>query len=278
MSTVSNKISFGAIDTNVENRLGFKPDATINGGLCIAKILSVELNEHDVPKQDDEGVPSSWEFAGLKTFSLDITYMQVANNPKDKSERFIVQRETIPSTNKKNGEAIDVKTWSNLTMGMFGRLQHIVNAMDKGGLVPKSKAIGAIDVSYEDSAEIRLSKFKKVLEHFYVQITGLPVVVKEGTEVGKPKYDGIQFWLKVIADATRGTFYVVPAFVGKGFIEVKKAGETPTLELAPSDVITLSKAVKKGAKADMNYSDADASGVQGGAKSAADVLKDLGIS
>jgi len=278
MSTVSNKISFGAIDTNVENRLGFKPDATINGGLCISKILSVELVENEVPKQDEEGVPSSWEFAGLKTTNLVIIYQQINTNSKDKSERVIVQRETIPSTNKKNGEAMTIKTWSDLTMSMFGRLQHIVNAMDKGGLVPKSKAIGAIDVSYEDSAEIRLSKFKKVLEHFYVQITGLPVVVKEGTEVGKPKYDGIQFWLKVIADATRGTFYVVPAFVGKGFIEVKKAGETPTLELAPSDVITLSKAVKKGAKADMNYSDADASGAQGGAKSAADVLKDLGIS
>ena len=122
MSTVSNKISFGAIDTNVENRLGFKPDATINGGLCISKILSVELVENEVPKQDEEGVPSSWEFAGLKTTNLVIIYQQINTNSKDKSERVIVQRETIPSTNKKNGEAMTIKTWSDLTMSMFGIL------------------------------------------------------------------------------------------------------------------------------------------------------------
>ena len=273
-------ISFGALDTNVESRLGFKPEATIDNGICLGKIISVELKEHDVPKLDDQGVPSAWEFAGLKTTSIEITYKQINKVSTDMSERFITQRETIVSAGKKDGSAVTVDNWTNMILNQFERLQHIANVLDKGMIKPLSKKIGAVDLKYDDSAEIRISKMKKLYEHFYTQITGLPVKVAEGAEAGVPRFTNVPLWIKVIAESTKGTYYVIPNYVGKGFLEVVKTGLPTYLELAASETIELSKSTKQekgAAKPDLNYTDKDA--VQGSntPKSAADVLKGLNI-
>jgi len=277
----SGVINFGDLDTNVESRLGFKPDENVNGGICMGEIVSVKLTEHDIPKQDETGTPSAWEFAGLKTISLDIEYKQANNITTDKSERFVVQRETIVSAGTKDGGKLEMSSWADMTMNQFKRLQHIANTLDNGKLSPLSKKLGAIDYKYEDTPEVRISKMKKIFEHFYTQITGLPVKPKEGEEVGKPRFEKVAMWIKVVRDGRNGTYYVIPAFIGKGFLEVMKKGEPTYLELAASESIELLKNTKgtKGteAKPNLNYNDADAAKTSNAPQSAADVLKGLNI-
>jgi len=270
-----NKIAFGQVETVVESRLNFKPDLAIADGICMANIVSVELVEHDVPKANADGVPSTWEFAGLKTYSLDITYKQINPNAKDASERFLVQKESIVSAKMSNGDSLEVKTWNSLIMNTFNRLQHVVNALDKGGILPKSKNIGDVNISFDDSAEMRISKMKKVFEHFYLQLTGNPAFPKADYVPVKPRYEGVDLWLKVIADVKTNKFYKVPDYVQKGFVEVMKAGAASILELAPNDSIVLVKGKADTKTKDANYKDVDAEPATTAPKSAAEILAGL---
>ena len=65
-----NKISFGSLETSVESRQGFKPNPLVYGGLCLGVITKCEIEEHEVPKQLEEGTPSRWDMAGHKTYQL----------------------------------------------------------------------------------------------------------------------------------------------------------------------------------------------------------------
>lgn len=268
MSTSNlNKVSFGSLGTNVETRQGFKPDPNLYKGLCLSTITKCEIEEHEIPKQLEDGTPSAWDFAGHKTYTLIIEFKQFLGS-KDKADRFVTLRETIVSSKKNTGEAVNPKVWNSLVISQYERLQHIVNALDKAGVTPKSVGIKDLDISYEDEVEVRIAKTKKFFEHFVKQIKG-----KEE----KPKYEGIKFWLRVIAEPTRGTYYVIPAFVGKGFIEVFRTNEEPTIELGVNDSIVLKKKATTENKAtSMSDPDAKAEAPAQG-KSAADVLRELGI-
>jgi len=269
MSKDLNKISFGEVSTEVESRLGFKPDAAINNGLCVGSIINVELKEHDVPKQLEDGTPSAWEFAGMKTFSIDIEYIQTNVIAGDSSQRFLTQRETMVSATKATGEPLDVKVWNSLIMQQFARLQHIVNGLDAAKIAPLSKKISAIDLSYDDAPELRIQKLKKLYEYFVEAITGLNAKSKPED---KPRYEGLKFWMRVIAHPTRGSYFTLPDFVGKGYLEVVRKGVNASIELAPNDTITLTKKASKGKNLD-----AAAAGGDAGGASADQVLKDLGI-
>ena len=260
-----NKISFGSLETAVESRQGFKPNPLVYGGLCLGVITKCEIEEHEVPKQLEDGTPSSWDMAGHKTYQLIIEFKQVVD-AKDITDRFITLRETIVSSKKSNGESIAPKVWNSLVMAQYGRLQHIVNALDKAKVSPMSTNIKDVDIEYDDSPEVRIAKTKKFFDHFLKQIKG---------KAEKPRYEGVTFWMRVVAEATKGNYYVIPAFVGKGFIEVFNANVAPTIELAVNDSIELQK---KGSKPNMNAKDTDAvkeAPVQG--KDAKDVLAGLGI-
>jgi len=261
-----NKISFGQLETAVESRQGFKPNANLYGGLCIGTITKCEIEEHEVPKQLPDGTPSSWDFAGLKTYQLVIEFKQVLE-AKDNTERFITLRETIVSSKKNTGEEIAPKVWHSLQKSQYDRLQHIVNALDKAKLGTMSTNIKDIDIEFNDAPEVRITKLKKFFEHFVKQING---------KDAKPRWEGAKFWMRVVTDTVRGTYYVIPSFVGKGFIEVLNANLAPTIELAVNDSIELKKKQDKNMNA--NSKDADAvkeAPVQG--QSANDVLKNLGI-
>lgn len=261
MSTVKT-INFGDLSTNVESRLTFQPDANVNKGLCMGKILRVEIEEHEVPKLKEDGSLSAWEFAGHVLPTLIIEFKQINNDAKDTAERFLIHRETIVG-GKSNGEPLEAKTWEDLITAQFNRLQHIVNVLDKAGVGTKSKNLGKFELSSADSVEVKITKTKKFFEHFVKQIKG---------DAEKPRYEGILFWMRVIAVPNSFRYYGLPAFVGQGFIEVIKQGTAPTIKIGVNDSIVLVSGKQK-APAQNNMNLPENTGVPA---SVEDVLKNLG--
>lgn len=272
MSTTANKINFGQLDTNVESRLGFKPSKEILNGLCIGKIISAEVVESDISATNEDGTPSTWEMAGKKTYSLLVTYKQVNNDPKDTSERIITQRETVVSSTLKNGDPLDVKTWTNLVTNSYARMQHLVNAFDKANITPIGKKVPEVSFGYDDAPEVRIAAMKKVYEH-YAAVLNAPNAEK------KPRFEDVSLWMRVVAEPVKGTYYVIPSFVQKGIFEVLRKGINPIIELLPSDSIELTKksSKKNEVKPDVNYNDKDAAPAVNASASVDDVLRQMGL-
>ena len=246
MSKNLNKVSFGEVQ--VEQRLSFKPNADLYNGLCLANIVKVEMEEVDIPATKDDGTPSSWDMAGHKSYQLVVEFKQHGTD----KERFLTLKETIVGANTREGVAIEPKTWNSLVTEQFRRLQHIVNVLDNANLGTKSKAVAeSLYPDYSDSVEARIAKAKKLFTHFTEMITG---------KGEKARYAGVTFWLKVITKVPEQTYYVVPNFVGKGYLEVFANNVAPSLELSPNESIVLKKKDDKKAEAkpDMNHKDSDA--------------------
>jgi len=268
----NSKISFGSIETEVESKLSFKPEATKFNGLCMATIESIDLVMTEVPKIKEDGTPNTNEFAGKILPSIKVAFKQINWDPKDTSARYINLMEKITGTKLTTGEDMKLSTWESLVMAQFKRLQHMVNAFDKGGLLPKSKNCPAIDIEFGDATEARIIKMTKVYKHFIEQLVG--------KDEAAPKYKDVKFWLVVVASNSNGYFYEIPQFIEKGVIEVYKQGVPPTIEVANKYSIELTKKPKKGesstSKADMSYNDKDAT-VSGAGKSAEEILKEMGM-
>lgn len=248
MSKNLNKVSFSEIV--VESRLGFKPNPDIFNGLCLGHISNITLEEVEISATLENGTPSSWDMAGKKSVNLNVEFKQLVT-PKDNNPRFITLKESIISTKKSNGEPIEPKVWNNLVTEQFRRLQHIVNVFDKEGISPISKAIPEeLYPDYNDSVEVRIAKATKLFKHFLKAIQG---------DEKAPRYADKLLWIKVVAKVPEGTYYVIPAFVGKGYLEIFKNNVAPALELSPSESVVLTKKeTKKDSKPDMNHKDEDA--------------------
>ena len=269
---VSNKISFGAIDTAVETRLAFQPEQDKLNGLCLGKLESIELKEHDVPLVKEDGTPNTGEFKGLKTFSILATFKQDNFNPNDTAARYITLAENITGTKLTTGESMDLASWSSLVMAQFARLQHLVNVLDNGNCLPISikLAANAIDLTFEDEPAARVIKMKKLYEHFIKQVVG---------DVTKPRFKDVQLFIAVAAEYKKGEYYAIPSFVKKGLFEVVVAGKKPTIEIPNDMTIILSKKEKKGVnsqtKSDMTYQDTDAKVPQVGNMTAQQILDSM---
>ena len=268
MSKNLNKVNFGEVV--VEQRLGFKPNTDLYNGLCLANISKVEVEEVDIPSVKDDGTPSMWDMAGHKSYNFIIEFKQSG----DKEARFITLRESIVGGNTKDGSPIEPKTWNNLVSEQFKRLQHIVNVLDKAGLGTKSKEVSeTLYPDYADSVEARIAKAKKLFNHFADMING---------KGEKPRYDGVTFWLKVIAKIPEQTYLIIPNYVGKGYLEVFYNNVAPVLEFSSNETTILkSKADAKGkdVKPDMNHTDVDAvsSAPATSANTPEDLLRKLGV-
>lgn len=267
----NSKISFGEIGQEVESKLSFQPKAENFNGLCMATIESIELIETEVPKVKEDGTPNTNEFAGKKLPSIKIVFKQHNFDAKDTSARYISLVEKITGTKLATGEDMKLSTWESLVMAQYKRLQHCVNAFDKGGLLPKSVACPSVDIEFGDAVDQRIIKMTKIYKHFIAQLVG---------KDEKPKYAGVKFWLVVVASNSNGYFYEIPQFIEKGVIEVVKQGVMPTIEVANKYSIVLSKKPSKGqstdAKADMSYNDKDAA-PNGAGKTAEQILAEMGM-
>lgn len=266
MSKNYNKVNFGEVQ--VENRLSFKPNPDLYNGLCLATITKVELEEVEIPTTTDTGTPSQWDMAGHKSYNLIVEFKQ---SGVDK-ERFITLRESIVGATTKTGDAIEPKTWNNLVVEQYRRLQHIVKVLDNSKIGKMSKALPeSLYPDYADSVEARIAKAKKMFTHFVEMIKGKEEVAR---------YEGVTFWLKIITKVPEQTYYTIPNFVGKGYLEVFNNGIAPALELSPNESIILKKKDEKKAetKPDMNHKDEDAVKPAASAETPEELLKRLGVS
>lgn len=267
-------LDFGAMDTAVESRLSFKPDVNLYGGLSIGKLLKVEVSEHEVSTSKEDGTPSSWEFAGMVLPNLVFEYEQVLG-AKDPAKRYLVHTETIPATTDSNGTPIDLKLWSDLTTNLFKRLQHILNVMNDGELAPVDTKMKLPKISFSDPKEKRVADMKTLFTEF-------ARLYNAKNAEGKVRYADAKFWMAVIAAPKTGNYYVLPSYVGKGYLEVFKQNVAPTIEIPNNATVELTKKTNKkevAAKPDVNYQDVDtvARPVASANASTDDVLKQMGL-
>lgn len=251
---VTGVLNFNEESTNVESRLGFKPDAKLYGGLSMGVIESIELVENEVSALNEDGTPNTWEFAGLVLPNIVITFRQVNIDPKDTTKRYIEYRKSVPSAKNKQGVDVKISDWTEMVSNIWKMLQHLTNVLYKGGVIKTDKPKLPI-LNYEDPAEKRIADFKK----FYAAY--VEILSEANPETKDPRFTGVKLFMRVIADPKKGTFYVIPDFVNKGVFEIADASKRPSLELQPGDSIELQKKSDKKegatAKDNLQHQDAD---------------------
>jgi len=229
-------LNLAELDVNVESRLTFLPNPNLYNGICLGYITRCELVTTENEKLDKDGNPSTYDYKGCTTTSLLLEFKQINPDPKDTSARFLVHKETPVVGTKKNGEEMSDSDFIGLVTTQFNRLQSIVNALDNGGCGTSTK-IKELTVSLEDAPEVRASKFKKMYQHFFAQITGAPA--KNAPADFKPRFENVPVWIKVISEYKTAKRYVLPNFVGSGIIEVARKGIPTILSISPSESIVL---------------------------------------
>ena len=230
-------INLASIDTNVEQKLGFKPDANINDGICLGTLIRLELVEKENPKVDDDGNVSTYFYKGITTTSLLLEFQQINTDKSDTHQRFYLHIENPVVGIKSNGDAMTDKVFIDLVTQQFARLQHIVNELDLG-LGKKSKDISELTMSLDDSAELLAEKFKKMYVHFFNQISGC-VDYKKNKEDFVPRWTKVALWIKLVAEYNSGKRYSFPTFPKKGFIEVVKQGVKTKLAIDANETLEL---------------------------------------
>ena len=264
-------LNLGSLETVVESRKPFKADINVLGGVCIGKLVKCEVVDIEHPLVKEDGTPSTYEYKGLKTPQLVLEFEQVNSDPKDDTKRYYTHKEGVIASIDKNGVPVSTKTFNDILIAMFNRLQHITNALDNANIAPLSSKIGELSIDPKDSAEVKATKFKKMFTHFATQIVGKEAI----KDSSKPaRYNGVNFFIKLVADYASSKFLAFPNFVGQGFIEVCLKGKGCTLQLGFNETIELVKAKgkAKGTETkDLNSNAAPA------VESTDDVLKSLGL-
>lgn len=227
-------LNFNDESTNVESRLGFKPDPKFFGGLSMGDIESIELVENEVSALNEDGTPNTWEFAGHVLPNIVITFKQVNYDPKDSSKRYIEYRKSVPSAKNKQGVPVKISDWTEMVSNIWKMLQHLTNVLYKGGVIKSDKPKLPI-LNYEDPVEKRIADFKK----FYAAYVDVLSEINPDTK--EPRFKAVKLFMRVIADPKKGTFYVIPDYVNKGVFEIVDSAKKPSLELQPGDSIELQK-------------------------------------
>lgn len=218
---------------DVTARLKFKPDATVDNGLCRGTLINVEVTEAEV-KSDSE-----WIFAGMTVPTLNFRFQNIPSKV-DNHERFYTQRETIIANN------MEEKVEDNLYDAMFKRITHIYNAFSKSPNFRKLTEL-TVDCDRKSSPEEVIKAFKAFFEKVAKEFNGDG---KKTNPVYKDK-DGkfIPVWMKLIANYPEHRAYVFPNFVGEGFIEPIISGVSPSIEIkvqSGETIILRGKGAKQG--------------------------------
>lgn len=225
-------IKFDA-NKEVTNKLKFKPVPELNN-LSLATVESVEVVMTEVPKVNDKGQESTWEYAGHTLPSLNIKFKQYhGKDATDKADRFFTFRESIIGAIKKTGDAIADNVLTALYEAMWDRIKHI---HDTFAGTPNYKGFGELpEINERGKVEDRVKQFT-------VFFNAIARAFNEG-KGGKPIYviedKPVICWLKLLAEYSEGKYLTNPTFVGEGFIEKFVNGVPPTIEVKPNETIVL---------------------------------------
>jgi len=229
-----NAINFGEV--RVENTLKFKPRPEL-GNLCTGKLIKVEIVEHLIPKFSEEGIESTWEYAGFTVPALELTFKQTSTTADPKERIYKHEYKVITSVDKQ-GVDLDPKMVIKFYTDMYAHIKHICNAFK--GTANYSEAVAdfsKVQIDPTASVEKRIVNFKVFLEYFVALLGG---------KDGKGVYTTIELWIKLVADYRTAKFLAFPSFVGEGFVERLIAKQNPSIEIKPNESVELVAGKSKG--------------------------------
>ena len=219
--------------------LGFKPELAI-GNLCRAFLKSVNVIETKVEKTKEDGSQNMWEYAGYTVPNLQFVFVQQKESEHDR-DRILKHTESCITFTDNDGKPVVKETYQNLFMQMNDRIVHIHDAFKRSA---NYKELPDIDFDEKGDAKTRLERFKVLFtamaDAFNKGTNDLPIYISGKGEM-------MPVFLKVLPDYNSGSFYALPTFVNKGFIE-RNFGQAPAIELTPAEKANFELKSKKGSK------------------------------
>lgn len=255
-------MGFSFTDENVEKAFKFKPDPDKFQGLCKGVLESVEIIMDENPVIKEDGKKSDYEYAGLTTPRLRLTFVQVPTDI-DPVRREYTHDFKVVTSRKNDGTMMELSTIESLYKGLHFPLRHIVNAYKT---VPGycSDATKTPSVDHRSPAPERVEQFKKYFEFMKAALHD-----KDGV----PLFAGREMWLKLVADYATKKFHAFPGFVEQGFIEPVVANRVPAICIGPRDTLELVKGSTKGGMEQKTSGTDTASGKEVLNDEVADLLK-----
>lgn len=220
----------------VVSDLGFQPEEKVKG-LCRGRLVKVEVLLNKVEKVKEDGSESTWEYAGYEIPSLMFTFHQEKNNPAER-QRVLRHVERVITFKDASGAVIDINKLVPIFENMNNRIVHIHNSFASD---PNYAELPDLDFDEKGDSAKRVASWKKffgaIADAFEKGKNNKPVYV-DAKSIALPLY------LKVLADYETGSYYTLPNYVGKGFIERNK-GQAPSIEIGPGEVDKLKLVAKK---------------------------------
>lgn len=234
------------VDKVVEGLKPFLPEEKYKF-INLCKLNKVSVKMVKAATEDDKGVPSTYEYAGIEIPNLVFEFQQIRPDGDD-SERFYIHAEKPCVINKKDGGIVTDKEISGIITQMFDRILHIhkafaksVNYKDmKNAEVPELKETAAI----ADRIASYVAFFEYIAASFNSgKIPTIPIYKDD-------KQKSVLLWLKLVANYPDGKYLTIPGFVGKGFIEMfKLTYPHSSLTFTGKETYVIKQASQSGAKA-----------------------------
>ncbi len=221
--------------------LSIKPVPEL-GNLVPGALVSVEVIETQVEKIREDGSENTWEYAGFKIPALMFTFKQSKSNPNDR-DRILNYVESIITFRTKDGMPVPMETIENLFTQMNDRIVHIHDAY-KNDI--NYTTLSDFEFDEKGDTKSRIESFK----NFFLNIADSFNKGKNQKPIYLGKDDKLlPLYIKVLPDYNTKSFYTLPSFVRKGFIE-RANGQKPNIELTASEKASFELRSRKGTKPD----------------------------
>ena len=223
---------------DVESPLSHVPEEAYHN-LCFAKIESVTVEFYEVKQFDDNGAPSASEYAGLTVPRLNIKtkreIMPFSVDTNQRSDTFSFGTINIKDT--RTGQLRPKKDVTERVEQEFMHMIHIHN------VIRKHTNQEPLDVSilskYDPFAivEDRVVQLGEIFEY----IAKMFNTVLDDTKKEQYK-DIVLCWALIPGGGQSRSKYVLPKYVGKGFVEVFKNQKfKPAISIPPNVIMRLGK-------------------------------------
>lgn len=228
----------------VESKLNLIPEP-IYHNLVLARIDKVDVQMYDVADTDENGNPNVGEYAGTKIPRLRFTLKSIIlDKSTDKHDRENIESFGVFTTISKEGVPFENKIVLQRVTEDFSKIIHIHNVLRK----------------HTNTAPIEIEKlnvfdpFAPIAERIKVLTEVYEYLAEKFNEVSpttnEVQYKDVPFCWVLIPGGQFRTQYVLPRYVGKGFVEVFKGlNHKPAIQVPVNVDMTLGKKDNKSMKA-----------------------------
>ena len=238
-----------------EKKLNHLPEELYHN-LVLAKITSVHVEEYEIAVIDDNGNPNTSEYAGLKMPRLIIETERIIKpwsidkNPREQKFSWGV----VSIKNNTTGIMLEQKDVIKRVSEQFIQIIHIHSVLRRHynkatELVPALDidAINAFDPFTDAKTRCAnmLTIFTDIANKFNVSLNE------------KPMFQDIELCWVLIPGGSERSMYVIPQYLGKGFVEIfHNEKHNPAISIPPNVIMKLGKLEQKQAKPKANLTDA----------------------